>query len=71
MQSVLSNRARPGAEPGLVVGWCLGLENSEKSSPAQVEPTAARVLPKLVPNKSLSECYEGPNKKKYVRSFLD
>ena len=52
--------ARPGAEPGSVVGWCLGLENLRGTSPARVEPTAARALPKLFPNKSLSECCEGP-----------
>ena len=64
--------ARSAGNPW-VVGWCLGLENKETSSPVRVEPTAARVLPKLVPNKSLSEwpwC-EGPNEKRYVRSFLD
>ena len=58
--------ARPAPNP-----WAPGLENSIRSSPTGAEPTAARVLPKLVPSKSLSECCEGPNEKKYVRSFLD
>ena len=37
----------------------MGLENAKGSSPAGIRPTAARALPKLVPNKSLSECCEG------------
>jgi hypothetical protein len=61
-----------GTEPGLAVGWCLGLNNSKGSSPARVEPTAARVLPKIVPNKNaLASAAKATNEKKYVRSFLD
>ena len=61
---------RAGAEPGLVVGWCLGLENLRVTSPARVEPTSARILPKLFPSKSLAKA---PNEKKYlyVRRFWD
>ena len=47
--------ARSAANP-----WAPGLENLRRSRPAGVEPTAARVLPKLVSCKSLSECCEGP-----------
>ena len=47
-------RARVGG------GFVLGLRKSERSSPARVEPTAARALLKLVPSKSLSKCCEGP-----------
>ena len=49
----------------------MGLENCIRSSPARVGPTAVRGLPKLVSSKSLSECCEGPNEKKYVGSFLE
>ena len=38
--------------------WASGLENYIPSSTARVEPTAARVWPKLVSCKSLSECCE-------------
>ena len=58
--------ARSAANP-----WAPGLENLKGTSPAGAGPTAARVLPKLVSSKSLSECCEGPNEKKYVRGFLD
>ena len=43
--------ARSAANP-----WAPGLENLRGGSPARVEPTAARLLPKLVSCKSLSEC---------------
>ena len=43
--------ARSAANP-----WAPGLANSERSRAAGVEPTAARVFPKLVSCKSLSEC---------------
>ena len=45
--------ARSAANP-----WAPGLENRKRSRPAGVEPTAARVWPKLVSCKSLSECCE-------------
>ena len=38
--------------------WAPGLANNEKSRAAGVEPTTARVWPKLVSCKSLSECCE-------------
>ena len=47
--------ARSAANP-----WAPGLANNERSSPAGVEPTTARVWPKLVSCKSLNECCEGP-----------
>ena len=47
--------ARSAANP-----WAPGLENIRGTSPAGLEPTATRVLPKLVSSKSLSECCEGP-----------
>ena len=42
---------RPAANP-----WAPGFEILRETSPAGVDPTAARVLPKLVSCKSLSEC---------------
>ena len=47
--------ARSAANP-----WALGLEIGRVDSPAGVGRTAARVSPKLVPCKSLSECCAGP-----------
>ena len=38
--------------------WAPRLENGKGSRPARAEPTAARVWPKLVSCKSLSECCE-------------
>ena len=58
--------ARSAANP-----WAPGFENVKTTSPTKIGPTAARVLPKLVSSKSLTECCEGPNEKKYVGSFLD
>ena len=46
------------------------LANSRRSSTAGVEPTTARVLPKLVSCKALASVAKAPNEKKYVRSFL-
>ena len=54
---------RPERAPGhRGVGQCVGIENSNGGSPmpTRVEPTAARILPKLVSFKSLSECCAGP-----------
>ena len=45
--------ARPATNP-----WAPGLESAKGSCPARAEPTAARVWPKLVSCKSLSECCE-------------
>ena len=38
--------------------WAPRLENGKRTRPARAEPTAARVWPKLVSCKSLSECCE-------------
>ena len=43
--------ARPVVNP-----WAPGFGNLRGTSPAGVDPTAARVLPKLASCKSLSEC---------------
>ena len=43
--------ARSAANP-----WAPGFENLTRTSPARIEPTTARVWPKLVSCKSLSEC---------------
>ena len=41
-----------------VVPWAPHLANDKRGSPTRVEHTAARVWPKLVSCKSLSECCE-------------
>ena len=51
-------RVGPSVARSDVVPWAPRLENDKRGSPTRVEHTAARVWPKLVSCKSLSECCE-------------
>ena len=60
MRSPSGPAARAGSRPRWVVGRSLRLGIGRRTSRALAEPKAGRALPKLVSNKSLSECCAGP-----------